>query len=429
MIAIGPVLRAHQAAFSMIKECTFYRSTEEFINQFDFGTLHHKLILVKGARVFQFEKIVQRLQRKVHGTVMEIDMGKLVQNLNYFKAQLNPGVKVMAMVKAFAYGSGSEEVASLLQYHRVDYLGVAYADEGVELRKKNISLPIMVMNSSEDGFAAMLTHQLEPVIYSVRLLKAFTQFLGQRRASIHLEVETGLHRLGLELADLPGVIRLLHQYPDVQVKSIFSHLSGADDPQHDAFSQEQFSRFDACYQVLTQELHIRPLRHLLNSAGILRLRHYQMDMVRLGIGLYGVDPTAARDTKLEMVATLKTVISQIKKIKPGDTVGYGRHGRAEREMSIATLAIGYADGFSRRFSNGRGAVLIQGQKAPVIGNVNMDMTMVDITGVEAREGDEAIIFGPGHSIHEVAAQINTIPYEILTSTSERVKRVFVSEGI
>ncbi len=428
-IGIGPVLKSYQQHFSSIPHRSFYLSTEEFLHRFDFTSLFNKLILVKGARVFQFEKIVHRLQRKVHGTVMVIDMGKLVHNLNYFKSKLKPGVKVMAMVKAFAYGSGSEEVANLLQYHRVDYLGVAYADEGIELRKKSISLPIMVMNPTEEGFALMLLHKLEPVMYNVKTLRSFVNFLGHRKASIHLELETGLHRLGLEETDLEEVITLLKNKPDIQIRSIFSHLSGSDEKRHDNFSQEQFDRYQKFYHRLSEELNCKPLRHLLNSAGILRLPGFQMDMVRLGIGLYGVDPTDENFNKLEMAATLKTVISQIKKIKSGETIGYGRRGVANDEMTIATIAIGYADGFSRSFSNGKGVVLINGKKAPVIGNVNMDMTMIDITGISASEGDEVIIFGEGLSVKEVASNIGTIPYEILTSTSERVKRVFVSEGI
>jgi alanine racemase len=429
-IAIGPVLRSQQHQFSSIPFSSFYLSTEEFLSRFDFASLFNKVILVKGARIFQFEKIVRRLQRKVHGTVMEIDMGKLVHNLNYFKSKLQPGVKMMAMVKAFAYGSGSEEVANLLQYHHVDYLGVAYADEGVELRKKNISLPVMVMNPTEEGFALMILHKLEPVMYNIKTLRAFVKFLGHRKASIHLELETGLHRLGLEPEDLDEVISLLKQNPDIQVRSVFSHLSGSDEEQHDGYSKMQFDRFEKMYLKLSGALTMNPLRHLVNSAGILRLpAEFQMDMVRLGIGLYGVDPTEQKFHGLEMAATLKSVISQIKSLSPGETIGYGRRGIAQHEMTTATIAIGYADGFSRSFSNGKGAVLVNGKRAPVIGNVNMDMTMIDISGIAATEGDEVIIFGGDLSIKEVAASIGTIPYEILTSTSERVKRVFISEGI
>jgi alanine racemase len=428
-ILIGASLTNFQNYFSAITKALFYKTTEEFLSAFDFNSLSGELILVKGARTFRFEKIVARLQRKVHGTVMEIDMGKLVHNLNYIKSKLNPGVKIMAMVKAFAYGRGSEEVANLLQYHNVDYLGVAYADEGLELRKKNISLPIMVMNPTEESFEAIVQENLEPAMYSLSNLRRFISFLQNRKAAIHLEAETGLHRLGIEEAELDEVILLLKENPNVVVKSVFSHLSASDEAKHDDFSREQFELYEKFYHRLTSALNIKPLRHILNSAGIIRLSSYQMDMVRLGIGLYGVDPTDGNASGLEMAATLKTVISQIKVVKPGQTIGYGRRGIASHETKTATIAIGYADGFSRNFSNGKGNVLINGKRAPVIGNVNMDMTMIDVTGIDAAEGDEVIIFGEGLPIQEVAASIGTIPYEILTSTSERVKRVFVSEGI
>ncbi len=428
-IGIGQSLMKHKKYFSSIPSAQYFSSTEEFLKSFDFKSIQDEMLLVKGARVFQFEKIVQHLQRKAHGTVMEIDLGKMMHNLNYFKSKLKPGVKLMAMVKAFAYGSGSEEVANLLQYHKVNYLGVAYADEGVALRKKNISLPIMVMNPSEESFAMVLSHNLEPVIYNLKMLHALVFFLEGRDCPIHIEAETGMQRLGLSIDELPAVVEILKKNTNLHVKSVFSHLSGADEKAHDSFSGKQFAFFQKFYSQLTSSLPIKPLRHILNSAGILRLPDFQMDMVRLGIGLYGIDPTQENDKALQSVATLKTVISQIKKINKGETVGYGRMGVAERETTIATLAIGYADGFSRSFSKGKGMVSVHGQRARVIGNVCMDMTMVDITNIPAREGDEAIIFGDGLPIHEVAASIGTIAYEILTNTSERVKRVFVADGV
>lgn len=429
LIGIGTAVFSQKKSFENISERHFFKSTDDFINQFDFSSFENEIVLVKGARVFLFEKIVHRLQRKAHGTVMEIDLGKMVHNLNFFKSKLKPGVKIMAMVKAFAYGSGSEEVANLLQYHKVDYLGVAYADEGVELRKKNISLPIMVMNPSEESFDWILSHHLEPAIYSVKMMKALANFLQGRQTSIHLEVETGMQRLGLNQNELYEVIAVLKENKNIKVASVFSHLSGSDESSHDSFSKEQFERYQKFYDRISSELNVKPIRHILNTAGILRLPEFQMDMVRLGIGLYGVNPTQENFSELQSVATLKTVISQIKRISKGETVGYGRRGKADNEITIATIAIGYADGFSRSFSRGKGFVLVNGKKAPVIGNVCMDMTMVDITGISAQEGDEVIIFGEGLSIHEVAERIDTIPYEILTNTSARVKRVFVSEGI
>jgi Alr-MurF fusion protein len=428
-IGIGKALHRQQHRFEVPIEKLFFTSTQEFIDRTDWDRFHQEVILVKGARAFQFEKIVRRLQRKIHGTVMEISVDALVNNLNYFKAALQPGVKLMVMVKAFAYGSGSEEVASLLQYHNTDYLGVAYADEGVELRKNRISIPIMVMNPQEENFETLLAYDLEPEIYSLRLLHALSVFLGGRACRIHLKIDTGMHRLGFNQPDLPELITVLRTNTNIQVASIFSHLAGADDRIHDDFSRDQARQFLLTSEEIKKRLSIRPILHLLNSPGILRFPDLQLDMVRLGIGLYGINPTEEKIDQLKPAATLKTIISQIRKVRAGESVGYGRRGKAEEDMNIATIAIGYADGFSRSFSRGKGIVLVNGKKAPVVGNVCMDMTMIDITGIEAREGDEVIIFGRELPILDVASRIDTIPYEILTNTSERVKRVFYAESI
>jgi len=426
IIGIGPVLYQHQDQF---RSGRFHATTEAFLAGLDPAQFSDGVVLIKGARSFQFERIVHQLQRKVHGTVMEVDLTSMVHNLNHFKSRLRSGTKIMAMVKAFAYGSGSEEVANLLQFHRVDYLGVAFADEGVDLRKNNITLPIMVMNPSEDSFPLMVQHHLEPEVYSLRVFKALANYLSGRPGVIHLKVDTGMHRLGFASEDLAELETLLSTHPNIRVASMFTHLSGADEKSHDTFSSDQAQQFTAMADRLEKSLGYKPLRHALNSPGILRLPQFQMDMVRLGIGLYGIDPTEEGTAHLRPVVTLKTTISQIKHLKAGETVGYGRRGKLLSDASIATLAIGYADGFSRRFSNGAGNVLIHGKLAPVKGNVCMDMTMVDVTGIPAQEGDEAIVFGPGLPIQQVAQWIETIPYEILTNTSERVKRVFYAESI
>lgn len=425
-VGIGPMLKEHRDVF---QDATFYESTPAFLDELDTAKFADSVVLIKGARPFQFERIVRRLERKVHGTVMEVDLTSMVYNLNYFKSRLRPGTRIMGMVKAFAYGSGSEEVANLLQFHRVDYLGVAFADEGVELRKNNITVPIMVMNPSEESFSVMLQHHLEPEVYSLRVFRALKDFLSGRPCTIHLKLDTGMHRLGFEDEELAGLEAGLRENPNIRVGSLFTHLSGADEKIHDAFSAEQARLFIAMADRLEKVLGYKPLRHVLNSSGILRFPQFQMDMVRLGIGLYGIDPTDEGNTHLRPVVTLRTIISQIKKVKAGETVGYGRRGKISKDSVTATLAIGYADGFSRKFSNGAGNVLINGKLAPVKGNVCMDMTMVDITGIAAKEGDEAIIFGPGLPIQQVAQWIETIPYEILTSTSDRVKRVFYAESI
>lgn len=426
-IGIGPVLASYQHDFP--PGSVFYRSTEEFLKNFSVAGLQDEVILIKGARVFAFEKIVSRLQRKVHGTIMEIDLGALVHNLNIFRSCLKPSTKIMAMVKAFAYGSGSNEVANVLQYHKIDYLGVAYADEGVELRKNNITLPVMVMNPAEESFDTLLNNDLEPEIYSFRIFRLLLGYLQGRPCKVHLKLDTGMHRLGFERHNLQSLISLLLEHPHIKVASIFSHMAAADEGSHDAFSKEQGKAFLQMADVISQRLTYKPIYHLLNSSGILRFPEFQFEMVRLGIGLYGVDPTAEKLQQLKPVATLKTVISQIRQIGVGETIGYGRRGRAGTSLTIATIAIGYADGFSRAFSRGVGKVLVNGRPAPVIGNVCMDMTMIDITGIPAKEGDEVVVFGKGLSIQELADSIDTIPYEILTSTSERVKRIFVAESI
>lgn len=426
LVCIGPALQQHRDKFP--DSTLFFHDTNEFLNQFEFASLDNEVVLVKGARKFAFERIVTRLQRKVHGTVVEIDFGALVHNLNYFRSLLNPVTKVMVMVKAFAYGSGSTEIANLLQYHQVDYLGVAYADEGIDLRKNNITLPIMVMNPSEESFEALLKFNLEPEVYTTRILRSLATYLNGADCSVHVKIDTGMKRLGFSPDELPGLLELLQEHPNIRVASIFSHLAGADEGAHDAFSQQQFDTFiDASSRVISS-LGYTPLRHILNTSGILRLSRFQMDMVRLGIGLYGVDPTSGMHG-LKTVVTLKTIISQIKHIRKGETVGYGRRGIADRDTTTGTIAIGYADGYSRAFSRGVGKVLINGRLAPVFGNVCMDMTMIDLTGIEANEGDEVIIFGRDLPVQELADSVKSIPYEILTSTSERVRRVFVTDTI
>lgn len=432
VILVGPEFSSHSSLWSnTAAEVRFFESAEELMEQYSRDYFRDEAILIKGARPFRLERIVHWLQKKVHGTVMEIDLGAMVHNLNFFKSRLHRGVKLMAMVKAFAYGSGSAEVATLLQYHRVDYLGVAYADEGVELRKNHIRLPIMVMNPSTETFSFLLEYQLEPEIYSLRMLYALVDFLNGRSITVHIKIETGMNRLGLNEQDLAIAAHVLQQNANIKVASVFSHLAGADEPEHDDYSHQQAQSFQRLSDLLIQSLpqQQQPLRHLLNTPGILRFPQMQYDMVRLGIGLYGLDPTQELDNALQPVAALKSVISQIKELPADATVGYGRKGTAKVATRIATIAIGYADGFNRAFSQGKGHVWINGSKAPVIGNVCMDMTMIDITGIEAQEGDEVIIFGKELPIREVAQSIGTIPYEILTNTSERVKRVFWSEGM
>ncbi|WP_018479972.1 bifunctional UDP-N-acetylmuramoyl-tripeptide:D-alanyl-D-alanine ligase/alanine racemase [Pontibacter roseus] len=426
LIGIGPTIQAHAASFS--GECAFFPTTSDFLKHFKSEQFRNELVLVKGARVFGFEKIVQAFQQKVHGTVLEVNLDALVHNLNYYRSKLAPGTKLMVMVKAFAYGSGSFEVANLLQFHRADYLAVAYVDEGVSLRERGITLPIMVMNPSPDSFTKLHQYNLEPEIYSLEQLQEFLSTAQPEAAHrIHLKLDTGMHRLGFTDEDLTSLFRLLKEHPQVRVVSAFSHLAGADEALHNDFSQQQIATFRRLAAEVEAQLGYPVLKHILNSAGIVRFPDHQLDMVRLGIGLYGVEATGSEQEALQPVSTLKTTISQIKSIRKGETVGYSRKGIADTDKTIATIAIGYADGYDRRFSNGVGEVIVNEQRAPIIGNVCMDMCMVDITGIAAKAGDEVVVFGPQLTLVELASRIGTIPYELLTNVSTRVKRVFFAE--
>jgi Alr-MurF fusion protein len=395
----------------------------QHISQEDF---ENDLVLVTGARKYGFEVIVNRLQQRIHGTTLEINLNALTHNYNFFKTQLLPSTKVMVMVKAFAYGGGAAEIANHLQQLRADYLAVAYTDEGVALREEGIRLPIMVLNPVQESFIHLEKFDLEPVVYSPDFFQQLGKFCQNRkiRMKIHLDMDTGMHRLGFEEEHLPGLLSLIQSYPQLEIASLYTHLVGADEVIHRDFSLEQLRNFVAMCDTICGKLDYQPMRHALNSAGIIQFQEYQMDMVRLGIGLYGVEVSGKFDSHLKPISTLKTTISQIKSVPKGDSIGYSRKGIMEEDGKIATIALGYADGYDRRFSNGKGFVLIHGKKAPVIGNVCMDMTMVNVTGIEANEGDEVIIYGPEISLKELSERIGTIPYELLTNISSRVKRVY-----
>lgn len=427
VIGIGETISRNKNFFP--EQSVFYKSTEQFLEKFSPEDFYDEIILIKGARRFEFERIAGRLQQKVHGTILEVNLDALSHNLNFYKSKLKPQTKVMVMVKAFAYGSGSFEIANLLQFHRVDYLAVAYADEGVALRENGISLPIMVMNPVYQTFDKLFQFNLEPEIYSFKILKEYNDFLTAHEISskIHIKLDTGMRRLGFEESEAKELISFLKNSSRMRVASVFTHLAGADEEEHNSFSKQQLDRLNKIAAMIEDKLGYKVLKHALNSAGIVRFPEAQMDMVRLGIGLYGVEANGLYQKDIQTVGTLKTIISQIKYIPAGETIGYSRKGKAERNTKLATIAIGYADGYDRKFSNGVGKVLVKGKLCPVIGNVCMDMTMIDVTGVDVEEGDEVIIFGKDLSIHKIAADIGTIPYEILTSVSERVKRVFYTE--
>jgi len=374
---------------------------------------------------------VAAFQQKIHGTVLDVNLDALVHNLNYYRARLQPSTKLMVMVKAFAYGSGSYEVANLLQFHRADYLAVAYADEGVELRQHGISLPVMVMNPSPDSFQKLRQYHLEPEIYSFERLQDYLRSAQvQALPAIHLKLDTGMRRLGFAEEDLDELCEVLRQHANqIRVASALTHLAGADEAQHNDFSWRQLAAFQRMASRLEATLGYPVLKHALNSAGIIRFPEAHFDMVRLGIGLYGVEAAGQQQQALRSVSTLRTTISQIKTLPAGETVGYGRRGQAaDHVRRIATLAIGYADGYDRRFGNGVGEVVIRGQRAPLVGSVCMDMCMVDVTHIaEAQAGDTAELFGEALPLTELATRIGTIPYELLTNVSDRVKRVFFAE--
>ncbi|RYZ19599.1 MAG: bifunctional UDP-N-acetylmuramoyl-tripeptide:D-alanyl-D-alanine ligase/alanine racemase, partial [Chitinophagaceae bacterium] len=407
-----------------------YASTEDFLEQYHPAQFHEETILVKGARHFRFERIVAALETRVHQTVLEINLNALAHNLKQYRALLAPGTKVMAMVKAFSYGSGSSEVASILQFHHVDYLGVAYADEGVALRQAGISLPIMVMNADASSFDALVEWQLQPVLYSFGILQDFERYLqraGLQAWPVHVEVETGMNRLGFSSVEIPSLARHLQQTGWLRVQSVFSHLAASEDPAQDGFTTEQGERFARMVAALEAALPYRFLKHISNSAAIIRHPALQLDMVRLGIGLYGVE-IETNQLELEAVATLRSTIAQLKRLEAGETVSYNRRGVVKEASLIATVRIGYADGYSRRLGYGVGKMYVNGHLAPVIGTVCMDMTMIDVTHVPGvREGDEVILFGKPLPVQQLADWIGTIPYEVMTGVSQRVKRVYFQE--
>lgn len=427
VIGIGETISRELADFPNFYP---YKDTREFLANFKPSGFNDQTILVKGARSFRFDEIVVLLEEKTHETVLEINLNAVVHNLNFYKSRLKPETKIMVMVKAFGYGAGSYEIAKTLSHEKVDYLGVAFADEGIDLRNAGISTPIIVMNPETTAFGAMIAYNLEPEIYSAKELRLFIALAQQKNLSnypIHIKLDTGMHRLGFQENQLEELISLLRNNNFVEVRSIFSHLSAADSPQFKDFTLGQISKFDKWSGQITEALAISPIRHILNTSGIYHYPEAQYNMVRLGIGLYGVGNDAVEQKFLQNVGTLKTVILQIKQVPAGDSVGYGRRFMAKQPVSVATLPVGYADGIRRAWGNGKGYVTINGRKAPILGSICMDMLMADVTGIDCKEGDTAVIFGEGPTVHEMAEVLETIPYEILTSISQRVKRVFYKE--
>lgn len=442
LIGIGEKISAElNALYTETKdvlEIELHASTADFITHFRSSQFRDEIILVKGARIFEFEQIVHLLEQKVHQTVLEINLNAIIHNLKEYQKSLDPSTKMMAMVKAFAYGSGGAEIAGVLQYHKVDYLGVAYADEGVELRKSGITLPIMVLNPEESTFDVLIEYRLEPDIYSLEIMQLFDRFLkkeGIQNFPVHIEIETGMNRLGFDTDEIEIIAAYLKSTSSFLIQSVFSHLAAGEDPKEDQFTLLQGQRFTTAAEQLQKRIGYPLIKHIANSAAIIRHPALRMDMVRLGIGMYGVDSAVsvkpaspAGRVNLQPVATLKSTIAQIKYLRSGESVSYNRKGVVKRDSVIATVRIGYADGFSRRLGNGAGRMLVRGQLAPVIGTVCMDMTMVDVTDIPGvKEGDDVIIFGKDLPIEQLASWAGTIPYEIMTGISQRVKRVYFEE--
>jgi alanine racemase len=431
LIGIGPAISRQSEKFNLDK--SFYLNTEDFLHHFSFAAFNNEVILLKGARVFEFELISQALQQKTHETVLEINLNALEHNLNYYRSILKHETRIMAMVKAFSYGIGSFEVANALQFHRIDYLAVAYADEGVELRKAGITVPIMVMNPDEESFDAIIQHNLEPEIYSPHILDKLEKSIKKnilpknKPVKIHIKLDSGMHRLGFMEDDLPVLIEKLQANRMIYVQSVFSHLAASEDPTEVEFTRGQIGLFEKMSRRITAETGHPVMMHILNSAGITRYPEAQYNMVRLGISLYGVASLEEEQHNLQPVARLKSTISQIKTIRAGESVGYNRSFNAGKDFRMAIVPIGYADGLSLAFSNGKGHLLVSGKLVPVVGKVCMDMCMLDISGIDAEEGDEVIIFGPERPLKDLAREMGTIPYEVLAGLSRRVKRVYYHE--
>lgn len=430
LVAVGETFIQNRQELD-IEEMLFYHDTADLLAHISDLRISYEIILVKGARNFHFEQVVSALQHKTHLTIMQVNLPALVYNFNYHRNLLRPDTKMVAMVKASSYGLGDVELVNTLVDQGVDYLAVAYTDEGVRLRKRRINTPIIVLGAEAHSFEVMVNHRLEPEIFNFYYLQQLEEVLERHpeisQFNIHVKVDTGMHRLGFDLQDIPRLIEMVKSNPKLHIASVFSHLAAAEDPAEDAYTRRQIALFGRMTDQICAAFDYKILRHLLNSAGIIRFPEAQFDMVRLGIQLYGCSEIPEMATKLHNVVTLKTVITQIKNIPAGETIGYNRTWKLQRDTQVAIIPIGYADGYPRELCNGRGKVLIQGQKVPVIGKICMDMCMLDITGLRVHEGDEVVVYGEGNSVSEMAEAAGLISYELMTRISQRVPRVYVQE--
>ncbi len=433
LIGIGPDMNKHIDLFVPIaigSEREFYIDTTSFISKLNTSKWSDQAILIKGSRIFGFEQISKALEKKTHQTRLEINLENVAHNLYTIMAMQPPNTKVMAMVKAFGYGSGGHELAKMLQHQKVDYMAVAYADEGVELRKAGIKTPIMVMSPEPNSYRLLVDYNLEPEVYSPEELETYINFLADNHCNtwppVHLELDTGMHRLGFQAKEIEVLYKRLNELPKLKIASVFTHLAAADENEFDEFTKTQLDIFEQMASQIQNTISYPIMRHASNTAGSIRFNpNRPYDMVRLGIGLYGIDPTNNIQSKLQPVSRLVSVILQTKHIKQGDTIGYGRHTTADKDMQIGIIAIGYADGLNRLLSNRNGKLYINKQPVDIVGNVCMDMCMVDLTNIEAKAGGEIIIFETAEQLNAMAVACQTIPYEILTHISQRVNRVYV----
>lgn len=425
-IGIGKSLTGNSDLFE--KSSSFYETTDEFIKNIGNHDFSDEIILLKGARIYEFERIAHLLEEQIHQTVLEVSLDAISHNLNEFRKHLHPETRMMAMVKAFAYGAGPAEIAGLLEYQRVSYLAVAYADEGVELRNAGVGLPVMVVNPDPAALDLMIGYSLEPEIFSFESLDRFVTAAlrhGLMNYPVHIKIDSGMHRLGFMPADIPALAARLKSTESIKVVSVFSHLAGSEDPRLDEFTHRQAEVFIEAAEKIKDATGYSFIRHILNSAGILRFPQYQFEMVRPGIGIYGAGRLPG--ISLKVTGRFKTRISQVKTVLAGEPVGYGCADVSDVERVIAILPVGYADGLRRMLGNRKGSLFVNGSRVPIIGNISMDMCMADVTGIDVQTGDEAEIFGENITVDEVAGLCETIPYEILTSIPSRVKRVFFRE--
>lgn len=426
LIGVGEAISKHAATFSMPGH--YYQSTSDLLKEIDHYHIENEAVLIKGARRFAFESVAERLAFKVHKTTLEINLNQLAQNIAVFRKILKPETRIMAMVKAFAYGSGAYEVARHLQFHGINYLAVAVADEGVELRKAGVTLPIVVMAPEMQSLDVLFKYHLEPEIYSFGILNAFmaeARMLGETAYPVHIKLDTGMHRMGFLPDEIEQLLTVFTEQNFLKAVSVFSHLAAADEPDKDPFTLQQIKVYKSMTDNLEQAFGYTFIKHILNSAGTERFTEYQFDMVRLGIGMYGV--SCISNDELQPVGTFKTTVSVVKKVSAHETVGYGRKGVLDRDSEIAVIPVGYADGLSRLLGNGNGYAMINGTKTPYVGNICMDLSMLDVTDLLVNTGDEVILFGDDPHINLVAKWMQTIPYEVITSISQRVKRVFTRE--